>query len=89
MFTELQGVGLGSELSSLSLGLKFLNHNFQEKIYNSSKDVCLGARILEQEMTKKDMYTLRIIGAVGAKRNWFGKDLIFKIKSVYSSVGIT
>ena len=89
MFTELEGVGLGSELSSLSLGLKFLNHNFQEKIYNSSKDVCLGARILEQEMTKKDMYTLRIIGAAGAKRNWFGKDLIFKIKSVYSSVGIT
>lgn len=69
MFTELEGVGLGSELSSLSLGLKFLNHNFQEKVYNSSKDVCLGARILEQEMTKKDMYTLRIIGAVGAKRN--------------------
>ena len=89
MFTELQGVGLGSELSSLSLGLKFLNHNFQEKIYNSSIDVCLGARILEQEITKKDMYTLRIIGAIGAKRNWFGKDLIFKIKSVYSSVGIT
>ena len=50
-------MGLGSELSSLSLGLKFLNHNFQEKIYNSGKDVCLGAKILEQEMIKRYVYS--------------------------------
>lgn len=47
---------LGSELSSLSLGLKFLNHNFGKRIYNPSRDVCLGARILG-EMIKRYVYS--------------------------------
>ena len=78
--------GQDLNLSSLSLELKFLNHSFQEKIYNYNKDVCLGARILKKEVVK--IY-------VDSQNNWgyrsqeklIWKDLIFKI-SIYSRVGI-
>ena len=53
-FIELAGGGSQSlDPSSLSLELKFLNHNFQKKMYHYNKGVCLRAKNVEGRNRKK------------------------------------